>query len=94
MHEVSGMLTNVAPDSRVYAELPSGEVLVPGQAEQCAGPDAYGICPIEDPAARPCKGATWRYAGPRGWSFQMVEDTSLCPVILLDPLGPLPIPQD
>jgi hypothetical protein len=88
------MPASAVPESRVYAELSSGEYLVPGQSGQCAGPDAYGICPIEDPAARPCKSATWHYAGPRGWSFHFVEDTSLCPVTLLDPLGPLPTPRD
>jgi hypothetical protein len=88
------MLTSGAPDCRVYAELSSGEYLVPGQTGQCAGPDVYGICPLEDPAARPCKAATWHYGGPGGWSFHFVEDSTLCPITLLDPLGPLAVPLD
>jgi hypothetical protein len=80
--------------SHVYAELGPGEYVVPGQAGQCAGPDQYGACPIHNPAERPCHGATWHYAGGRGWSFHFVDDSELCPAILLDPLGPLPVPLD
>jgi hypothetical protein len=82
------------PENRVYAELSSGEFLVPGLSPLCEGPDAYGLCPIEVQAERPCNGAAWRYAGARGWTFRFAEDSSLCPVAVLDPLGPMPTPQD
>ena len=35
-----------SPAIRVYAELPSGEYLVPGDAASCPGPDAFGACPL------------------------------------------------
>jgi hypothetical protein len=81
------------PTVRCYAELPSGDILVPGRSSECAGPDAFGTCAlkIED---RPCVGATWYYPGPGGWRFVFRDDASICPVTILDPLGPLPVPQD
>ena len=81
--------------SRVYAELPSGKQLVPGDELSCPGPDAFGICPLaETPAERPCAGATWHYDGAHPWRFMFRADSSVCPVAVLDPLGPLSIPLD
>jgi hypothetical protein len=88
------MATIAAPTNRVYAELPSGEYLVPGTTAKCPGPGAFGGCPFDNPAARPCSGATWHYAGAAGWSFHFVDDSEMCPVTVLDPLGALPLPLD
>lgn len=81
------------PVARVYAELPTGGVLVPGISGECPGPDAFGACTFgaED---RPCNGAIWHYPGSRGWQFTFRSDSIVCPVTVLDPLGPLPVPQD
>ncbi len=83
------------PAFRLYAELPSGKQLVPGDVTSCPGPDSFGICPLADtPSGRPCAGATWHYDGAQPWSFMFRADSALCPVAVLDPLGPLPIPLD
>jgi hypothetical protein len=79
----------------MYAILPSGEKLVPGQTPRCPGPDMYGLCPhavAGEPL--PCAGATWHYPGPLGWQFTFQSDSSICPVTVLDPLGPFPVPLD
>jgi len=81
------------PVARVYAELPSGDILVPGVSGACAGPDRFGACPVHS-EDRPCAGATWRYPGPRGWQFVFRDQTSMCPATVLDPFGPLPVPAD
>jgi hypothetical protein len=85
--------TFTPPVARCYAELPSGHILVPGVWGACPGPDAFGVCAlsVQD---RPCAGATWYYPGPAGWRFVFRGDTNICPVTILDPLGPLPVPQD
>ncbi len=85
--------TSMTPIARCYAELPSGDILVPGVAGGCAGPDAFGACALTA-AARPCAGATWHYPGSAGWRFVFRNEADVCPVTILDPLGPLPIPQD
>jgi hypothetical protein len=79
--------------ARCYAELQSGDILVPGVSGECAGPDAFGACSVavED---RPCTGATWRYSGSRAWQFVFRDEGDVCPVAILDPLGPLPVPLD
>jgi hypothetical protein len=88
------MTTVPDPDSaRCYAELTSGEILVPGVTAHCSGPDAFGCCD-RSTADRPCAGATWHYPGSAGWQFIFRADSELCPVTILDPLGPLPVPQD
>ena len=80
---------------RLYAELPSGKQLVPGDVLSCPGPDAFGTCPLaETPSGHPCAGATWHYDGAQPWSFMFRADSAVCPVVALDPLGPLPIPLD
>jgi hypothetical protein len=83
---------------RLYARLPSGADLVPGVSPECAGPDIYGRCPRVAPgAALPCAGATWHYHGTdqtRSWSFVFRSGSSVCPVAVLDPLGPAPLPGD
>ncbi len=88
-------MTNLSrpPVARCYAELPTGAILVPGISGECAGPDAVGACAlnVED---RPCAGATWHYPGSLGWRFVFRNDSDVCPVTILDPLGPLPVPQD
>ncbi len=81
------------PVARVYAELPMGGILVPGTSGECPGPDAFGACALSL-QARPCGGATWHYPGSRGWRFVFRNDSTACPVTILDPLGPLPVPQD
>jgi hypothetical protein len=81
------------PLHRCYAELPSGDVLVPGVSGECPGPDAFGACAF-NVQERPCGGATWRYPGLHGWRFVFRNDSDVCPVTILDPLGPLPVPQD
>jgi hypothetical protein len=88
--------TDERPTFRVYAELPSGELLVPGEDASCGGPDSFGACPFPDTSTvRPCAGATWVYGGAeRGWRFKFHDDTSICPVTVLDPLGPVSCPLD
>ena len=81
------------PVARCYAELPSGAILVPGVTGECAGPDVFGACALST-GQRPCAGATWHYAGPAGWRFVFRDESDVCPVTILDPLGPLSIPQD
>ena len=81
------------PAARVYAELPTGGILVPGIWSECPGPDAFGVCAL-DVQERPCSGATWHYPGSQGWRFVFHNDSNVCPVTILDPLGPLPVPQD
>jgi len=85
------MTIDPRPRSRVYAELPSGEYVVPGVSATCPGPDAYGTCPLARPT---CAGATWHYDGQQTWRFVFRADAGICPVVVLDPLGPLPVPQD
>jgi hypothetical protein len=93
-------MTSAAPDTRrprLYATLPSGVDLVPGVSPECAGPDAYGRCPCyASGAALPCDGATWHYRGAdeTTWSFVFRAGSSACPVAILDPLGPAPLPGD
>ena len=81
------------PVARCYAELLTGDILVPGVSGACAGPDEFGACAlsVDD---RPCAGATWHYPGSSGWRFVFRGGTSVCPVTILDPLGPLPVPLD
>ena len=84
-----------SPAMRVYAVLPSGEYVVPGDASSCPGPDAFGACPLAKTSTeRPCAGATWHYDGPNGWCFEFRSDSSVCPAAVLDPLRPLPVPLD
>jgi hypothetical protein len=81
--------------ARLYAELPSGDVLIPGQSSGCPGPDAFGACPLPSTnAARRCAGATWFYPGERGWRFDFRSESSVCPVAVLDPLGSPAVPVD
>jgi hypothetical protein len=84
---------SAAPTSRCYAELPTGTILVPGVSDDCPGPDAFGTCTLSA-EQRPCRGATWQYPGSHGWQFVFASDSDLCPATILDPLGPLPVPQD
>lgn len=81
--------------NRVYAELPSGAELVPGRSAGCPGPDVFGACPLPATTSeRPCAGAIWCYTGERGWRFEFHGDSGVCPAVVLDPLGPLPVPLD
>jgi hypothetical protein len=83
------------PPGRVYAELPSGAYLVPGEPGDCPGADASGSCPLGRPFdARPCAGAIWRYDGPQAWRVEFTSVSSVCPVTVLDPLGPSETPLD
>jgi hypothetical protein len=85
------------PIGRVYAELPSGEHLVPGAHPLCPGPDHEGMCPMDDvPSGRPCAGATWQYrtTEKEGWSIKLASEPSTCPAMLFDPLGPSDVPLD
>jgi hypothetical protein len=83
------------PPGRVYAELPSGAYLVPGEPGNCPGADASGLCPLGWPAsARPCAGAIWCYDGPQGWRVNFTSTSSVCPVAVLDPLGLPETPLD
>jgi hypothetical protein len=96
-NEAEGAMTvdRHTPASRVYAELPSGQLFVPGDDLSCPGPDAFGLCRLADCASeRPCAGATWHYDGAQPWRFLFRADSSVCPVAVLDPLGPLPVPLD
>ena len=82
-----------APIARMYARLPSGEVLVPGK--DCEGPDQYGACPAALAGEHPrCAGAVWRYGTDPAWEFQFRSESTVCPASILDPLGPLPVPLD
>jgi hypothetical protein len=85
--------TSMPPAARCYAELPTGDILVPGVSGACAGPDAFGACALSA-HDRPCAGATWHYPGASGWRFEFRSEPAVCPVTILDPLGPLPVPQD
>ena len=85
------MTADPRPRGRVYAELPSGEYLVPGTSATCPGPDAYGACRLVQPT---CTGATWRYDAQQSWQFAFRADSGVCPAVVLDPLGPLPVPLD
>lgn len=86
--------TTPHPTFRCYAELPTGHIIVPGVSPECPGPDPYGSCDLA-PEQRPCSGATWRYdGGDNSWRFIFRNDSEPCPVTMLDPLGPLAIPQD
>jgi len=81
----------------VYAELPSGEHLVPGAHPMCPGPDQNGVCPVDDlPSGRPCAGATWhdRAEEPNGWSVRLTSEPDTCPAVLLDPFGAPDVPLD
>ena len=81
--------------TRVYVELPGGDWLLPGQSPTCPGPAASGACPIKRVGAvRPCADGVWFMPGARGWRFKFVADTDLCPLAVLDPLGPAPVPLD
>jgi hypothetical protein len=85
------------PIRRVYAELPTGEHVVPGAHPMCPGADRFGRCSVDDlPSGRPCAGATWHYLGSdqESWHFQFAGEPSLCPVTFLDPLGPVDTPLD
>lgn len=91
------MTTKTGPRYRVYADLVSGGRLVPGQSERCPGPDSYGICPFVGMQTElPCTGATWHYDGAQSWDFEFFpsDSSGICPVAVLDPLGPLPTPGD
>lgn len=80
---------------RIYAELPSGDVLIPGQSGGCPGANAFGACPLPPThGPRPCAGATWFYPGGNGWRFEFRSDSSVCPLAVLDPLGPPAVPLD
>ncbi len=84
---------SMLPIARTYAELPSGDILVPGISDQCAGPDVFGACAF-NVENRPCAGATWHYPGSSGWSFVFRSNSNVCPLTILDPLGTLPVPLD
>jgi hypothetical protein len=81
--------------SRVYVELPSGKWLVPGQSAACEGPTPTGGCQVaRTGAVRPCAQGVWFVPGPRGWRAEGVPDDGPCPLAMLDPLGPAPVPLD
>ena len=89
--------TSGTSQPRLYASLTSGADLVPGVSPECAGPDVYGRCPQASPEVEPpCAGATWHYRGTNetSWSFVFRSGSSVCPVAVLDPLGPAPLPGD
>ena len=73
---------------RLSAELPSGELLIPGSSPLCDGPDPTGACCRScPPTERPCAGATWHYRSGRvSWDFVFRSDSTACPVTLLNPL--------
>ena len=80
---------------RVYAELPSGEYLIPGVSSACGGPTTIGLCSVSrEGSVRPCEGAVWFFPGETGWRTASRAPGSVCPVAALDPLGPLAIPLD
>jgi hypothetical protein len=81
--------------ARVYVELPNGQWLVPGQTPGCPGPTASGECPVaREGAVRPCVGGAWFKPGSLGWRAEFVADDALCPLTVLDPLGPADVPLD
>jgi len=85
------------PRLRIYAELPSGEHIIPVAHPRCPGPDAFGGCPVDGlPQGRPCAGATWHYhdGAERSWQFEFARDPSLCPAAVLHPLDTLDVPLD
>jgi hypothetical protein len=82
------------PARRVVAELPNGDIVVPGVAPACPGFDAVGACNAVDPHEAPCAGATWHYEDGSSWRFVFRADSGLCPAVLLDPLGLPPTADD
>jgi len=79
----------------VFAELPSGEKLVPGKTEGCPGPDTWGACPAHADGKTPaCAGASWFYGPEPSWRFQARAESSMCPFIMFDPLELLPTALD
>ena len=73
----------------VFAELPSGERLVPGETPGCGGPDAWGVCPALDAGRTPiCAEATWSYGPAPTWRFEVRTISSTCPLVRFDPLVP------
>jgi hypothetical protein len=92
--EVAIVLDQLLP-SRVYGELPSGDTLVPGLTHGCPGPTARAACPLNRTVIpRPCADAIWYLPGERGWRTVFPDQSSVCPVSALDPLGPPPTPLD
>jgi hypothetical protein len=79
----------------VFAKLPSDEDLVPGETDGCLGADAWGACPALAAGKTPaCAGAAWFYGPEPSWRIHNVTVSAMCPFVLFDPTGPLPIPQD
>jgi hypothetical protein len=86
--------TRPLPASRVFAELPNGDIVEPGVSPACPGFDIVGVCNAAHPDERPCAGATWRYEGEIAWRFTFHAGSGMCPAVLLDPLGLAPVPGD
>jgi hypothetical protein len=86
-------MTNTAPIDTpwfVFARLPSGETLVPGQTTGCPGPDAWGHCPAIDAGQQPgCAGATWLYGPEPSFKADVPSTSGSCPLVLLNPSQPL-----
>jgi hypothetical protein len=79
----------------VFATLPNGEPLVPGETAGCPGPDAWGACPAVVAGEEPgCAGATWYYGPEPSWRFEATTVSGMCPLVMFDPLGPLSTPLD
>lgn len=89
------------PGPGLYAHLPGGEWLAPGDTGDvpegvrvCSGPDDWGCCPAalagETPA---CAGAEWFKTQPgrgdRVWRFRYLEGTGACPAASIEPLRAL-----
>ena len=79
----------------VFARLQSGETLVPGETEGCAGPDAWGQCPAIQSGLTPaCEGATWLYGPEPNFKADVPSPACLCPLAVLDPVGASSVPLD
>jgi hypothetical protein len=79
---------------RFVARLPSGQLLVPGDQQAvpgaltCAGPDAWGDCPMAMAGDRPlCEGAIWRLTDKRLWRFDFGLESMICPLSVIDPVA-------
>jgi hypothetical protein len=71
----------------VFAELSSGEKLVPGETEGCPGPDVWGECAALRSGLEPaCRGAVWYYGPEPRWRITNVTLSAVCPLALFDPI--------
>ena len=88
-------LTSIERQWYVFARLPSGETLVPGETEGCSGPDPWDACPVQATGKVPaCAGASWFYGPEPALRAHISGVSTTCPLIALDPLRPTTLGSD